>query len=166
LAVVSICQYVKKVILAYFRAGYVVAVAVVKKAMTIMKPKLILVQITMSEMHCCIYKRQGMTQCANLGGIMCSNSQLYLAVPLFLIAELMTVEAKAVLLVCCARLLPTHVWVNTRIIALIVGVEFTVQFGVAKVRGSTWILVVERPLTISSLPLGRRVSRVPTMSCL
>ncbi len=62
---------------------------------------------------------------------MCSNSRLSLTVPPSLMAELAMVEAKAVLPVCCALLLPMQVLIYPCTIALNAGVEFTVLFGAA-----------------------------------
>jgi hypothetical protein len=71
------------------------------------------------------------------GGIMCSNSRLFLTVPLPLMVELATAEANDVLLVCYALLLPTQVLISARTIALKAGVEFTVLLDAAKIGWST-----------------------------
>ncbi len=83
-----------------------------------------------------------------------------------LMAELARVEAEAVLLVCCALLLPMQVLISPRTSAFNAGVEFTVLFGAAKIGWSTGVLaVVVGSLAVSSPPPGRLVSRVLTMSC-
>ncbi len=71
---------------------------------------------------------------------------------------------------CAAGMLctaPPHAaLISPRTIALNAGVEFTVLFGAAEIGQSTGVLaVVVGSLAISSLPPGRLVSRVLTMSC-